>query len=90
MCLLCTIKPEYKRQEANAIKPLINNNNSNFNNNNNNNNLINASYGALDSKWSSLADQITKVPLISQASCKNEYSNMCFTYSAASNGVLAN
>lgn len=79
MCLLCTIKPEYKRQAANACKPLINNNS----NNNNNNNQMN-SYGAFDCKWTD------KTPLIPshQIPCKSEFANVYMPFSTPP--VMAN
>lgn len=82
MCLLVRLKPEYRRQAANAIKPLINHHPSS-------NPPANANYGALDSKWH-LSDQLAKTPLISQAhSCKAEYGNVCFSFQAP-NAMLAN
>jgi len=79
MCLLFTLKPEYKRQEANASKPLINNNS----NSTNNNLFSNGSYGTLDSKW------LERKPLIqSQIPCKTDYSNVCFQYSSP-NHIIA-
>lgn len=75
MCLLCKIKPEYKRQAANAVKPLMSSNNNNQNNN---------SYGSImDNKWQ-LNDQLTRTPLISSfQACKTEYAqaNPCFQFS---------
>lgn len=80
MCLLVRLKPEYKRQAANAIKPLINHTS---------NAPANANYGALDNKWH-LNDQLAKTPLISQTqSCKAEYGNVCFSFQAP-NAMLAN
>lgn len=88
MCLLLTIKPEYKRQAAN-IKPLNNNNSTNINNNNNQ--TINSNYGTLD-KWnqSITEQQHSKTPLInSTQSCRVEYTNMCFQF-PTSNPMTAN
>jgi len=80
LCMLCTLKPEYKRQAANANKPLINNNS-----NNNNSIHNNSTYGSLDNKWQ-FNDQKGKSALINP-SCKAEYTNVCFQFPG--NAMLA-
>ena len=79
MCLLIRLKPEYKRQAANAIKPLINHYPSNP--------QTNTNYGTLDSKWH-MTDSRTQL-LNPAQTCKAEYGNVCFNFQP-SNAMLAN
>jgi len=81
MCLLFTLKPEYKRQAANSIKPIIVNNN---NNPNNYNYQASNTYGSLENKWKpSIQTPSHQVP------CKTEYTSMIFQFPAP-NSMVAN